>query len=356
MTRPLRVVSAADAGVVEAAVRDALGGGAAVFPTDGPSGDIPSDVPQRVALVVETSGSTGRPKRVELSADALLASAAAAESALGGPGQWLLALPLTYIAGLNVVVRSITAETSAVTVAAGDFASAVATMTGDRRYTSLVPVQLARLMERDPEALQRFDRILLGGQSVPPGLLSRAAELGLRITRTYGSSETAGGCVWDGVPIGDTRVRIVDGRVELAGSVLAEGYLGDPERTEAAFREGWYRTDDAGSLNDGVLTVTGRVDDTFISGGIKVSLAAVELAVKAVPGLEDAVVVAAPHPQWGQTPVVVATEDVPLSVVRAATAALGVAAAPSRILVVDAIPLLASGKPDRVALAAVVLN
>ena len=356
MTRPLRVVSAADVGVVEAAVRDALGGGAAVFPADSPSGGIPSHVPQRVALVVGTSGSTGRPKRVALSADALLASAAAAESALGGPGQWLLALPLTYVAGLNVLVRSIAAESSPVTTAAGDFAAAVASMTHERRYTSLVPVQLARLMDSDPGALQRFDRILLGGQVIPPGLLSRATQLRLKVTRTYGSSETAGGCVWDGVPIGDTRVRIVNGRVELAGSVLAEGYLGDPARTAESFRDGWYRTDDTGSLNDGVLTVTGRVDDTIISGGIKVSLAAVELAVKAVSGLEDAVVVAARHPQWGETPVVVAMVDVPLHVVRAATAALGAAAAPSRILVVDAMPLLDSGKPDRVALAALALN
>jgi O-succinylbenzoic acid--CoA ligase len=353
VSRELRVVDAADMAAVERSLAAALSGdGPAVLPHAGTPGGLPPEVAQRVALVVQTSGSTGRPKRVELSTDALLASAAAAESSLGGPGQWLLALPLTYIAGLNVLVRSITAGTTPVM---GEFSEAAARMTHPVRYTSLVPVQLARLMESDPAALQGFDRILLGGQAAPPALLERAAELGLNVTRTYGSSETAGGCVWDGLPIGDTRVRIHDGRVELSGSVLAEGYLGDPERTAAAFVDGWYRTDDTGELIDGALSVTGRVDDVIVSGGVKVSLAEVEAAVRRMPGLASAVVVAAPHAEWGQTPVVVTDIAADLDDVRTAVAhAVGREAAPSRVVVVAGIPVLSSGKPDRLSIAAMV--
>jgi len=366
MTRPLAVVSATDPHGVTLALRAALAGdGPAILAHAGAPGRLPSEVAKRVAVVVETSGSTGRPKRVELSADAVLASAAASESALDGPGQWLLALPLSYIAGLNVVARSIVAGTDAVAMngfgsgfETGHFITAAGVMRHPVRYTSLVPVQLARLIDDDAatEVLRRFDRILLGGQATPAGLLARALELGLNVTRTYGSSETCGGCIYDGVAVGDARAEIVDGRVELAGSTLAEGYLDDPARTDAAFhtRDGrrWYRTDDTGALVNGVLSITGRVDDLIVSGGIKVSLAEVELAVRSLDGLHDAVVVPAPSTEWGQVPVIVSTVEVALDEVRAAVgAALGRAAAPARILVVDAIPLLASGKPDRPSLA-----
>jgi O-succinylbenzoic acid--CoA ligase len=319
----------------------------------------PATVPRRIALVVETSGSTGAPKRVALSSDALLASAAASDSALGGPGQWLLALPVHYIAGLNVLVRSIAAQTDPVILDAGPFdplafAAAAERLEAPLRFTSLVPAQLGRLLDTPDAlpALRRFDRILVGGQATPAPLLARAADLGIRLTRTYGSSETAGGCVYDGVPIGDTQVRIADGQVELSGSVLADGYLMDDARTAISFvaehGRSWYRTGDTGYLTDGVLTVTGRLDDVIISGGLKVSLAAIEREVRSMAGQSDAVVVRAPSERWGEVPVVVTTTPVALDEVRARlSAALGPAAAPARVVVVDAVPWLSSGKPDR---------
>jgi O-succinylbenzoic acid--CoA ligase len=338
------------------------GSGDAVFagPLDA---TLPPTVPQRVSLVVQSSGSTGRPKRVELSADALLASAAAAETFLESPGQWLLALPTTYIAGLNVVVRSITADTDLVTIGDGPFTAAsfieaANRMTEPVRFTSLVPTQLARILEVDvaAAALARFERVLLGGQAAPAGLLARAADRGIRVTRTYGASETSGGCIYDGSPVGATTVRITDGQVEIAGPTLAEGYLLDPERSDAAFYfddgNRWYRTGDSGFLDGGILTVTGRLDDVIISGGVKVSLAEVEAAVASIPGLAGAVVVRAASEEWGEVPVVVSTVDVDLDTVRAHVAGqLGAAAAPAAIEVVELIPLLASGKPDRALLA-----
>lgn len=371
VTRPLKVVLASDVVAVQHALREALSGdGPAVMAHDRPSAaaaSVPPTVPRRVALVVETSGSTGRPKRVALSTEALLSSAAASDTALGGPGQWMLALPLTYIAGLNVLVRSLAAGTEPVTMDSEGFTprgfvEATGRFDHPRRFVSLVPTQLARLVDDEDaiDALRGFERILVGGQVTPGPLVARALEAGLGLTRTYGSSETAGGCVYDGVPIGDTRVGIVDGRVELSGSVLADGYLDDPRRTAFSFREHdghrWYVTDDAGDLVDGVLSVTGRIDDVIVSGGIKVSLAAVEAAVRSMPGQHDAVVVAAPHPEWGESPVVVTTVAVPLDVLRdAVAAALGKAAAPARVLLVDLLPMLPSGKPDRLSISALAL-
>jgi O-succinylbenzoic acid--CoA ligase len=363
VTRDLRAVEGE--GMLHA-LRNALSGeGPAVF-AGAPADDLPGVVPRRVALVVQSSGSTGAPKRVALSSDALLASAAASETALGGPGQWLLALPTTYIAGVNVLVRSLTAETMPVEIASGHFSAesfiaAAGAMDHAQRYTSLVPAQLARLIDADGAlaALRRFDRILVGGQAAPVALIARALELGLNVTRTYGSSETSGGCVYDGVPIGGTEARVVDGQVELSGAVLAEGYLGDDERTDAAFHTDrgrrWYRTGDSGELVDGVLRVTGRLDDVIISGGLKVSLGAVERLVREIDALAHAVVVGEHSEEWGEVPVLVTTVDFPLDELKQAiTDRLGRAAVPSRIVVLDVMPMLESGKPDRLAVRAAI--
>lgn len=359
-------------------VRQALSGAAdalmpvAASPDDVDRGNL-GEVPKRVAVVIETSGSTAAPKRVMLGTDALLASAAASSVALGGDGQWLLALPAHYIAGVQVLVRSIAAGTEPVLAPAGHFDPAVfaehaTRMSAPRRFTSLVPVQLARLLDAaaaDPgilAVLRRFTGILVGGQAVSAELAGRAERSGLSVVRTYGSSETAGGCVYNGAPIGNTVVRAVDGQLEVSGSVLAEGYLGDLGATRERFiEEGgvrWYRTGDLGTVaSDGTVSVTGRADNVIISGGEKVSLDAVEALVRTLPGLAGAVVVRAADPVWGQVPVLVlAAGDPPaLETVRATVAAvLGRAARPARIVLVEAIPLLASGKPDRQALAALV--
>lgn len=376
MTRPLVVVPAEPREVL-AALRDALSGaGPAILPRErgrASSADLAAEVPNRVAVVVETSGSTGVPKRVMLSADALLASAAASEGALGGPGQWLLALPAHYIAGVNVLVRSIASRTEPVILPGGHFdakvfAEASDAMDAPLRFASLVPTQLLRLLDAAEQdlpvldRLRRFDRLLIGGQATPPGLVARALELGLNISRSYGSSETSGGCVYDGVPLAGVEVRIVDGEVQLGGVTLAEGYLDDAALTEMNFLDDrgqrWYRTGDAGAMDGAgaVLTVTGRLDSVIISGGVKVSLAAIERIAGALPGLADAMVVRAPSPEWGEVPVVftgAVTESPKLDELRSAVQdELGAAARPAALLLVDSIPLLPSGKPDRVALTA----
>ncbi|WP_240607222.1 AMP-binding protein [Cryobacterium aureum] len=354
-----------------AVLRAALAGnGPAVLPVPvGSAAAILSDVPRRVAVVIETSGSTGAPKRVMLATNALLAGAAASAVVLGGAGQWLLALPVHYIAGVQVLVRSIAAETSPLVLPPGhfdpqQFRRLAETMTEPLRYTALVPVQLARLLDAadDPAllaVLRRFTAILVGGQAIRPDLIARAAELDVRVVRTYGSSETAGGCIYNGVPIGDTLVRVVGGQLELSGSVLADGYLDDDVRTSERFvvEHGvrWYRTGDLGDIVDGRVRVLGRADNVIVSGGEKVSLDAVERIVRSCSGFEQAVVIGGDDEVWGQVPVVVVVvgEAAGDAVVAASVvAALGRAARPARIVRVAEIPLLASGKPDRRALAA----
>ncbi|MFF1571501.1 AMP-binding protein [Leifsonia sp. NPDC058292] len=387
MTRALNVLGSDRPGDILLALRAALaGGGPAVVPRDpaakrGRWPEPGATVAQNVALVIETSGSTGSPKRVALSTDALLASAAASAGAMGGQGQWILALPAHYVAGAQVLVRSIAAETEPLIYGGGHFdpvafAGLAAELTSDLRYVSLVPVQLARLLtavengaREVADALRRFDGILVGGQALNGRVRERAAAVGARILGTYGSSETAGGCVYDGTPIGATVVREVDGGLEIAGPTLAEGYLGHPARTQGTFHEAdgqrWYRTGDVGRVDaEGRVVVLGRADNVIISGGEKVLLDAVERAVRLLDGYEHAVVVAEDDAEWGQVPVVV-TEDVAAAgVERAELAAVrefvaervGRAAAPSRIVVLPHLPMLSSGKPDRVRVARAVTD
>lgn len=307
------------------------------------------------AVVVATSGSTGVPKGVELSAAALSASAAATHARLGGPGQWLLTLPAHHIAGVQVIVRSLLAGMAPVVRGGQTFADAVAAMTGARRYTSLVPTQLLRLLD-DPagvDALLSFDAVLLGGAATPAPLLERARAAGVRVWTTYGMSETAGGCVYDGVPLDGVRVRVVDGVIELAGPVLASGYRLDPAGTAAAFVDGWFRTTDLGVVApDGSLSVLGRADFMINTGGVKVAPSAVEAVLSAQPGVAEVCVVGLESAEWGQmvAAAVVPSEPAPsVDSLRAAVRArLGGPATPKVVRFVSSLPLQGPGKIDRI--------
>ncbi|WP_460837055.1 AMP-binding protein [Nocardioides marmoraquaticus] len=279
-------------------------------------------------LVVATSGSTGRPKRVVLSRRAMRASADATHARLGGPGTWHLDLPPTYVAGLQVLWREVRAGT------------------GARRYTSMVPTQLVRAL-RDGRDLTSYDAVLVGGGPLAPAHRVEAERRGVRVVQTYGMSETCGGCVYDGVPLDGVEVRVRDGEVQLRGAVVFDGYEGEPERTARVLDDGWFRTDDLGTLEAGRLRVTGRRDDVILSGGVNVPAAAVEQLLAADVAVDEVCVVGVPDDEWGERVVAVAVTRAGLDRLR------GVVEprtwAPRQLVVVDALPRLANGKPDRVA-------
>lgn len=355
---------------LEAALRAMLAGGEAVIPLGSGQATPPRD-PGPGQVMLGTSGSTGQPKWVQLDAAALSASAAATQVRLGGPGRWLLALPAQHVAGLQVLVRAALAgsrpsvldlrggfEPAAFGAAARRLAAKDVASQAGRCYTALVPTQLARLLSSDPEPLTGFDAVLLGGAAAPEKLLRQARAAGVHVVSTYGMTETAGGCVYDGWPLDGVEVRVDRaGRVELAGPMLATGYLDAPDDTSGALRKGWFRTSDLGRLDgQGRLQVLGRADDVIVTGGLNVAPAEVEAVLNGLPGVAAACVVGLPDPEWGQrvTAVVTPTDPGqppdPEALRVAAHRLLTGAQVPKEIILFDALPLRGVGKPDRGAL------
>ena len=390
--------------------------------------------PESIALVVGTSGSTGAPKQTALSVRALRASARATERFFADypsagsakpqratsevPAQWLLALPAHYVAGAQVLARSALAGTTPVVAASVTdgvsftpevFLNAAERLSCARRFVSLVPTQVHKLLEAaeaNPalgseiyDALGQFTGILLGGAPASASLLAAARELGLNVVTTYGSAETAGGCVYSGTALPGVRLRVVPedaglldssvagdasaggppniGRVWLGGEHLASGYMGDSVRTASHFfvdADGcrWYRTDDYGSLTSSapnapedegapMLNIVGRSDDVIITGGVKVSARAVAAVLESHPAVREAAVMGIPDARWGSAVAAAITlrgasgaqsasdaSQATCDILREfCTDKLGAAGAPKYLRIFADFPTASTGKPDR---------
>ena len=388
-----------------------------------------TESPESIALVVGTSGSTGASKQTALSMRALRASARATERFFADypssgaakpqratsevPAQWLLALPAHYVAGAQVLARSALAGTTPVVAASVTdgvsftpevFLNAAERLSCARRFVSLVPTQVHKLLEAaeaNPtmgseiyDALGQFTGILLGGAPASASLLVAARELGLNVVTTYGSAETAGGCIYSGVALPGVRLRVIPedagladspvvagaeaaGRIWLGGEHLASGYMGDSARTASHFfvdAHGcrWYRTDDYGSLtssapnapeNEGapMLNIVGRSDDVIITGGVKISARAVAAVLESHPAVREAVVMGIPDARWGSAVAAAITlrgasgaqsapdtSEATCDMLREfCTDKLGAAGAPKFLRILADFPTASTGKHDR---------
>jgi O-succinylbenzoic acid--CoA ligase len=326
-------------------------------------------VEESTAVIIGTSGSTGAPKGVELSAAALLHSARASLARVDArPGQrWLCCLPATHIAGIQVLVRSLAGGTEPVLAKTAD----AETVAGSGcAHVSLVPVQLRRLLadQSRPSDLSTplagFASVLLGGAAAPQSLLDEARAAGVPVVTTYGMTETCGGCVYDGWPLDGIEVSAgaspggtdpsdpSGGRIWIRGAVLFSRYRGDVNGTEVV-RDGWFRTGDLGRVDaSGRLTVRGRADDVINTGGHKVVPGEVAAVLETCPGVRDVAVIGQPDAEWGERVVAVVVPadraDPPaLELLRLhVRKRLPRYASPSRVVIVDAVPMLPSGKHD----------
>ena len=319
------------------------------------------------ALVAATSGSTGAPRGVLVTRANLRSAVEAAWEHIPGLREcsWVLALPATSIGGFGAIVRATLAGTDlhvlpsvggAAPFRVEDLLSLDVT---EPFAISIVPTQLADILESPAatEWLSRATTVLVGAAATPEALAARARESGISLVTTYGMTETTGGCVYDGVPLPGVRIELVDdGRIDVIGPQVAAGYRGLPEETAESFAgiapARRFRTADHGVWQDGHLRITGRIDDVVTVHGVNVALGAVESVVRSELGVRAAAVVAVPDDRQGHRLVafVVMTDPAGLAAIAPLVVErLGGAARPE-VITVDALPMLPSGKIDRLAL------
>jgi cyclohexanecarboxylate-CoA ligase len=367
--------------VVTEADLDALGRGEPV--TD------PHAEPNDLAAVIFTSGSAGTPKAVLHTHRTLAAKATAMRDVHGltSDDAVLMPAPLAHVSGLlNGVLVPGTVPFTTVLMAKWDPDEAVHLVEAER-VTFMVgpPTFFVGLMESPqftPERVASLRLVSSGGSGVTPAFVERAARtLGARVKRTYGSSEAptvatsyqgddpGRASTTDGRATPGTELRVVDpvsgegraageaGELWVRGPEVFVGYA-DGEATREAFADGgWFRTGDLATLDaDGWLTIVGRLKDVIIRGGENIAAAEVEAVLEAHPVVSQAVAVGEPDERLGErvAAFVVADGAFDLDACRAWFDEQGVAKfkTPERVVVVDALPLLPAGKPDRAALRA----
>jgi O-succinylbenzoic acid--CoA ligase len=361
MTTPVEIIPANDVALLQEKLTKALAGEITVFisqrEVNGVKVEI-TDLPEtatNTALIIESSGSTGIPKRIYLSADALRAATASSASVIGS-GQWLLSLPTNYVAGAMVLVRSILSGTRPVVMNTGvsftaqAFALSSTLLTEENRFVSLVPTQLLRLYEATLSdsfllnQLKKFSAVLVGGQAVSESVVDYFRENDVNVVSSYGMAETAGGCVYDGLALPGVNLRINDnGTLAISGAMLAN---------DVADATGYLNTQDLAELEDGKLKVLGRIDRVINSGGLKISIDQIEDVALSIGGVVEVAGCALDSEQWGQRVglVYVGSPEVADYLAAAVFEQLGVAAKPIRVIRVDRIPRLTSGKTDLITL------
>ena len=251
-----------------------------------------------------TSGTSGEPRPVGLTYGNFLFSAMGSAFNIGvdPSDRWVCCLPLSHVAGLSIVIRSVIYGTSAVLLDGFDTEQVANTLvSGDISVLSLVPTQLIRLLEADAD-LSAPRAILIGGGPVPSDALRAALGRGATVVQTYGMTETCSQVTTlppedaerkvgsAGRPLLTTHVRIEDGEILVQGPTVAPGcYESD----------GWLHTGDLGHIDEeGFLYVTGRNSEVIVTGGENVMPAEVEAVLIAHPAVADAAVVGRPDPEW----------------------------------------------------------
>ncbi|MBK1623826.1 class I adenylate-forming enzyme family protein [Afifella marina] len=322
--------------------------------------------PCGIALLVATSGSTGRPKAVMLSGANLEAAAHAGATVapLRAGDMWLACLPLFHIGGFSILVRTALAGAEALIAEKFEAATLLAALrTRPVTHLSLVPAMLSRLLDADGEdAPESLRHVLIGGAALSPELAERAAARSWPIQPTYGMSETASQLAtlpalprpWRaglvGKPLGETEVALdPSGRLKVRGPNVMAGYANRTLAPGDGLSDGWFTTADLAEIDEtGAITILGRADDVIVTGGKKIMPQSVEVLLAKAPDVATVAVTGRPDPIWGEivTAIYDGTSDEAALLAWCRDHIEG-ALRPRAVVRVEAMPLLASGKPDR---------
>lgn len=309
-----------------------------------------TEVPSRISVVVSTTGSSGTSKEVGLSASALLSSARASNKALGAEfgNSWSLLLPLTHIAGINVLVRALELGTEPIDLRnhQGEYPRA--------DFTAIVPTQLFKALNGDQQLLAHLvdaKAVLVGGAALTTDLHLQAEKAGINIVVTYGMTETSGGCVYNGLPLEGIEISITpEKRIAIKGPVLAHTYLGAEALWDTQYKDGWFHSTDIGRIENEKLIVEGRSDDVIISGGENISLSAIESSLHAHFPHKNFAAFSVKDSKWGDAlHVAIAGDGFPSEeeIAQYLGEQFGDFSKPKGFLHLPELPLIGIGKVDR---------
>lgn len=272
------------------------------------------------ATIVFTSGSSGQPKAALLGYGNHYYSARGANAniRLGSRDCWLLSLPLYHVGGLGVLFRCVLAGAT-MAIPEGDESIERAQERYGVTHLSVVATQLHRLLHSAdvPATFSSLKAILLGGSAVSPALLAESQRRHWPVYMSYGLTETASQVctmspasppakrMTSGLPLRHREVRInAGGEIEVRGPILFQGYVEGAQVERPFDAGGWFATGDLGSLDaEGYLTVQGRKDNMFVSGGENIQPEEIERLLTSMREVEEAVVVSVPHEEFGERPV-----------------------------------------------------
>ncbi|EPB5648745.1 o-succinylbenzoate--CoA ligase [Citrobacter braakii] len=270
-------------------------------------------LPQRLSTMTLTSGSTGLPKAAVHTCQAHLASAQGVLSLMpfDAEDDWLLSLPLFHVSGQGILWRWLFAGARMTVRDKQPLEQMLAGCT----HASLVPTQLWRLLVN--KTAVTLKAVLLGGAAIPVELTEQAREQRIRCWCGYGLTEFAStvcakeadGLADVGSPLAGREVRIVDGEVWLRAASMAQGYWRNGQLIPLVNAEGWFATRDRGVLKDGKLTLVGRMDNLFFSGGEGIQPEEVERVIAAHPHVLQAFIVPIEDKEFGHRPVAVVEYD-----------------------------------------------
>ncbi|EOT7378410.1 TPA: o-succinylbenzoate--CoA ligase [Enterobacter cloacae] len=265
--------------------------------------------PERLVSMTLTSGSTGLPKAAVHTCGAHLASAEGVLALMpyGEDDDWLLSLPLFHVSGQGILWRWLQAGARLTVREKQPLEQALQGCT----HASLVPTQLWRLLNTHQRITLKA--VLLGGAAIPVELTQQARAQGISTFCGYGLTEFASTvCAKeaDGEPdVGSAlpgrEVQVVNGEVWIKAQSIASGYWRDGALLPLTNSEGWFATRDRGELHDGRLTILGRMDNLFFSGGEGIQPESLERIIATHPHISQVFIVPLNDAEFGQRPVAV---------------------------------------------------
>jgi O-succinylbenzoic acid--CoA ligase len=280
---------------------------------------IPTPLNQDCSIIF-TSGSSGNPKAVLHTFGNHYYSAKGSNKNIQfKPGdRWLLSLPLYHIAGLSILFR---AFISAGTIVLPDKNLGIVENIKRNKVThiSLVVTQLLQLIDNKAsiEILKNLKAILIGGSYIPSELIDKSIENKLPLCTTYGSTEMASQITTtkvnekpeklytSGRLLKYREVKIAeDKEILIKGKTLFKGYIENNKIVKPVNLNGWFHSGDIGEIDsEGYLSILGRKDNLFISGGENIYPEEIEKLLLNIDGISKALVIDIPDKKFGARPV-----------------------------------------------------